>query len=179
MERYLEGTRGIKEILDARISTLREADRPLDQGASTDGAPAPQSSAGGARAARVDVSPNVTWDPSDHALGPNGLPHFDGTTYARVVMGDTEYFIRSGAGEPGIEAWNDPNIKAGAVTPSHVEGHAAVILRRSEVSEATLFINHPEGPCRYCQRVTANIVPAGSSLTVIWPNGNYTYRGKG
>lgn len=143
MERYLEGTRGIKEILDARISTLREADRPLDQGASTDGAPAPQSSAGGARAARVDVSPNVTWDPSDHALGPNGLPHFDGTTYARVVMGDTEYFIRSGAGEPGIEAWNDPNIKAGAVTPSHVEGHAAVILRRSEVSEATLFINIP------------------------------------
>lgn len=199
LERYLEGARGIKEILDARISTLREADRPLDEEGSTNYSRVPAGGAAGIegsgveplgvtppdsqegeRTGRIEVSPNVAWKPSEHALGLNGLPEFDNKdTYGRMMIGGEEYFLKSGTGQPGIEARNNPNIKAGAVTPGHVEGHAAMILRRAEVSEATLFINHPKGPCRYCERATVNIIPAGSRLTVIWPHGRYTYRGRG
>lgn len=32
LERYVQGARRIKDILDARLSTLREADRPGDAG---------------------------------------------------------------------------------------------------------------------------------------------------
>jgi hypothetical protein len=129
---------------------------------------------------RVEVGDNVSWNPADHQLGPDGLPAFDGNnTYGRMKIGDQEYFIKNGQGEPGIGARTDPNIKAGAVAPSHVEGHAGMIVRQTGVTDATLTINHPKGPCGFCDKVVSNILPEGSSLTVNWPNGSVTFPGKG
>lgn len=98
-------------------------------------------------------------------------------TYGRMMVGDEEYLVKSGIGEPGMEASDDPEIKAGAVTPGHAEGQAAMILRKTGASEGTITINNPGGLCPFCKRVLSNIVPEGSSLTVIWPNGNKTFRG--
>jgi hypothetical protein len=130
---------------------------------------------------RVEVSDNASWNPADHQLGPDGLPSYNGkTTYGRMKIGNQEYFVKSGKGEPGIGARTDPNIKAGAVAPSHAEGHASMIVRQTGVPDATLTINHPDGPCGYCDKVISNIVPQGSSLTVNWPDGGtYTFPGKG
>jgi SCP1.201-like deaminase len=127
---------------------------------------------------RVDVSENASWEPADQSLGPDGLPAYDGKdTLGRLTFGDEEYFLKSGVGLPGLEARTDPEIKAGAVTPGHVEGHAAMIMRKLELTEGTVTINHPRGPCRFCANVLENILPDGSRLTVVWPNGQQTFEG--
>lgn len=65
-----------------------------------------------------------------------------------------------------------------AITPSHVECHVAMIMRITGFTEATVVINRPKGPCGYCDTGLAGVLPSGSSLTVIWPEGSKTYRGK-
>jgi len=125
---------------------------------------------------RVKVSDNATWNSSDHALGVDGLPPFgDGNTYGKLEVGGRTYNLKSGTGEPGLLAKIDPNIRAGAVTPSHVEGHASMIVRIGGEKDATLVINNPEGPCGFCDKVIANILPEGSRLTLIWSNGQDTF----
>ena len=127
---------------------------------------------------RVKVSEKATWNPSDHVLGANGLPaHGDGHTFGRLEVDGQTYYVKNGMGEPGQLAWNDPDIRAGAVTPTHAEGHATQIVRMTGAKEATLEINNPGGPCRFCKNVIENILPEGSRLTVVWPDGEHTYLG--
>lgn len=53
-----------------------------------------------------------------------------------------------------------------------------MIMRITGFTEATVVINRPKGPCGYCDTGLAGVLPSGSSLTVIWPEGSKTYRGK-
>jgi hypothetical protein len=64
----------------------------------------------------------------------------------------------------------------------HAEGHAAALMRKHKIREATLYLNNP--PCPDipwgCDRVLPEILPGGSRLTVYGPNGYVkTYEGNG
>jgi hypothetical protein len=149
---------------------------PLDVAAGAVGGAA----GGGIRVkTRVSISENATWKPADVGLGANDLPAYgDGRTYGRLEIGGQQpYYIKSGVGEPGAQALRDPDILAGAVTPSHVEGHAIMIMRISGERDGTLVINNPRGPCRFCGSVIENMLPEGSRLTVVWENGSDTVVG--
>jgi hypothetical protein len=57
-----------------------------------------------------------------------------------------------------------------AITATHVEGHAAAIMRQEGLREATVYINNPQ-ICLPCRQNLAHMLPAGSKLTVVLPDG--------
>ena len=56
------------------------------------------------------------------------------------------------------------------VTRTHVEGHAAAIMRQQDISSATLHINNPQ-ICASCMRLLPDMLPPNSTLNVVLPNG--------
>jgi hypothetical protein len=66
-------------------------------------------------------------------------------------------------GSPGFDAF----------TRTHVEGHAAALMRTEGASSATLYINNPR-ICPNCSRLLPDMLPPGSQLTVVLPNGTRT-----
>jgi len=107
------------------------------------------------------------------------LPPFDGKKTSGIleVAGMDDVFLVSGVNGPskhfkGVKA---PGMDL--ITKTHVEAHAAALMRMNNITEATLYINNP--PCNYlvdgkakgCQNVLPNMLPEGAKLTVIGPNG--------
>jgi hypothetical protein len=95
----------------------------------------------------------------------------------KLDIGGQQYNVKNGQGQPGYSLYQDPNVKAGAVSHSHAEGHAAAIIRQSGAKEGTITINNPNGPCGYCDKVIENMLPKDSKLTVNWPGGSHTFTG--
>jgi hypothetical protein len=63
------------------------------------------------------------------------------------------------------------------VSKSHVEGHAAALMRQEGIKEATLFINN--APCRSCVPNLPRMLPSGATLNVVLPDGSIArYVGK-
>ena len=60
-----------------------------------------------------------------------------------------------------------------AITSTHVEGHAAAIMRQRRIRRATIYINNPQ-ICLPCQQNLPHMLPSGSRLTVVLPNGAST-----
>jgi hypothetical protein len=57
------------------------------------------------------------------------------------------------------------------ITMTHVEGHAAALMREMGISEAWLRINNPK-ICDDCLRdLETKMLPPGATLHVILPNG--------
>jgi hypothetical protein len=50
-------------------------------------------------------------------------------------------------------------------------------MKQTGTKKATLNINHPNGPCGFCDKVIENMLPEGSELTVNWPNGTQKFIG--
>jgi hypothetical protein len=66
-----------------------------------------------------------------------------------------------------------------AYTLSHVEGHAAALMRQQGITEGTLFINNPE-ICVSCTKLLPEMLPPGASLRVVLPDGTVReFRGVG
>lgn len=108
----------------------------------------------------------------------NGLPAFDGkNTYGKPDVGSQQYNVKNGKGQPGYSLYEDPNVRAGAVSHSHAEGHTAAIIRQTGTKEGILTINKPNGPCGFCDKVIENMLPEGSKLNVNWPDGSHTFTG--
>jgi hypothetical protein len=57
------------------------------------------------------------------------------------------------------------------VTRTHVEGHAAALMRQSGLMEGTLYINNPK-ICQSCEDLLPRMLPAASKLTVVLPDGS-------
>jgi hypothetical protein len=57
-----------------------------------------------------------------------------------------------------------------AISKTHVEGHAGAVMRQRGIKEATIYINNPR-ICVPCERNLATMLPAGSKLTVVLPDG--------
>jgi hypothetical protein len=100
--------------------------------------------------------------------GPPNLPPFE-------EGGKTRGVLRTSAGDFPLESgWDGPagaNVPKGArgfdiVTRTHVEGHAAALMRQQGVSQGTLYINNPK-VCSPCNRLLPRMLPPGAQLTVV------------
>jgi hypothetical protein len=56
------------------------------------------------------------------------------------------------------------------LTLSHVEGHAAALMREEGIMEGTLYINNPK-VCGSCTRLLPTMLPSGAILNVVLPDG--------
>jgi hypothetical protein len=52
---------------------------------------------------------------------------------------------------------------------SHVEGHAAALMREQGIADGTLYINNPK-ICDSCERLLPTMLPTGATLKVILPD---------
>ena len=57
-----------------------------------------------------------------------------------------------------------------AISKTHVEGHAAAIMRQQGIRETTIYINNPK-ICLPCEQNLTHMLPKGSKLTVVLPDG--------
>ena len=70
-------------------------------------------------------------------------------------------------GSPGLDI----------VTKTHVEAHAAALMRQHGIREATLYINNPDS-YPFCIKYVPRMLPSESVLHVILPNGTVvTFKG--
>jgi len=103
------------------------------------------------------------------------------TTVGGVKIEDVQSGQRGpGRGGPGLS----PKFARMFTAADHAEGHAAALMRTSDVRHATLYINNR--PCDYvpfgCDRILPHILRKGDTLTVYCPDGYvkvYTGNGKG
>jgi hypothetical protein len=56
------------------------------------------------------------------------------------------------------------------LTMSHVEGHAAALMREEGLTEGTLYMNNPK-ICDNCMRLLPTMLPPRATLDVVLPNG--------
>jgi len=81
-----------------------------------------------------------------------------------------QFPLISGRNGPAQNAPKGPGSGFDLLTSTHVEGHAAAMMNQLGMDVATLYINNPE-ICPNCSRNLPAMLSAGSSLTVVLPNG--------
>ncbi len=92
--------------------------------------------------------------------------------------GKTSGVLRTPTGDLPLQSgWQGPasSIPRGTsgldiVTRTHVEGHAAAVMRQQGLTEATVYINNPQ-ICTSCSKLLPRMLPPGSRLTVVLPDG--------
>jgi len=152
------------------------------------GVPRLPSPAGAPAAPRPPAgAPAPAWSPPDPKsklpfMGqsePQLAPYREGGKTSGIFRapGMTPIELQSGYDGP---AENMPAGSSGfnGVTLSHVEGHAAALMRQTGVSEAWVEINNPQ-VCGSCRAELPRMLPPGATLHVILPNGeDVTFKGK-
>lgn len=105
----------------------------------------------------------------------NEVPAYAGGKTAGTLVGP------GGAENALISGWHPPAALMpkgtpgmNIVTKSHVEAHAAAIMRNEGLANATLWINRaPCGGATGCRNLLPRMVPSGSTLTInVVPNGS-------
>ncbi|MCW2986565.1 MAG: repeat protein, partial [Conexibacter sp.] len=101
--------------------------------------------------------------------------------------GKTSGILDTGSGEINLlSGYKGPSAELGRGTPgmngnikSHVEAHAAAVVRQQGLDEATLYINRVPCPgVRGCDAMLPRMLPRGARLHVYGPNGfRKTYTG--
>jgi len=138
--------------------------------------------AGGAAAARGAAWFNSRYRITTEGLGSNFgnvrisrrpvLPHNTGGKTSGVLRSANEDIpLESGVKGP---AQSMPKGTPGMniVTKTHVEGHAAAVMRQRGLSEAELFINKaPCGGVRGCEAMLPKMLPESAKLRVSGPGG--------
>lgn len=129
-------------------------------------------------------SSSVEQSEQDDRVHPDVPPYDGGKVKGVLRLGDAETPLVSGEDGPG--RWLIDNLPGGPGSGltrawTHVEGHAAGIMRQRAVERAELFIN--KAPCATgaakCRFVLNKLIPAGSVLDVRFPNeqgGTTTWR---
>lgn len=114
-----------------------------------------------------------------HSLLPTYLD--GGRTYG-LLDGVESRLIRLSSGTQGPGSWLKTLHELGRfpllervrrnalIALTHAEGHAATILRRTGVMDATLFINRPGGPCHFCVEGTSALLWPQQRLRVMFPS---------
>lgn len=95
----------------------------------------------------------VTFKLSSGASGPAK------TIYAKTVTELQKHLTKE-------ELTREANAMNTAV--EHVEGHAVALMALSGVTDATLYINHPTGPCTECRLALEHMLPQGSKLMIYY-----------
>jgi len=92
--------------------------------------------------------------------------------------GKTSGVLRTPTGDIPLQSgWQGPasSIPRGTsgfdiVTRTHVEGHAAAVMRQQGLTEATVYMNNPE-ICPSCSRLLPRMLPPRARLNVVLPDG--------
>jgi hypothetical protein len=154
-----EGPKALaKELLEEAADTVLEQ---------ATGIPNVGSAAGGIAAKVKKVEPCPVKEGSDSPT----LPAF-------THGGKTSGILRTPTGDVSLQSgWQGPasSIPRGTsgfdiVTRTHVEGHAAAVMQQQGLVEATVYINNLQ-ICPSCSSLLPRMLPPGSSLTVVLPNG--------
>jgi hypothetical protein len=99
-------------------------------------------------------------------------------TYGVLVSrGSTESLVSGKGGPASRIAKGTPGFTG--LTRTHVEGHAAAVMREEGIERAALFLNRP--PCSVRPGCDANLermLPPGAKLTVFFPGGKKVYTGR-
>lgn len=71
----------------------------------------------------------------------------------------------------------------GKQAAGHTESKAAALMRDAGQTDGVLVINHPKGPCPFASNIGCGvamqlILPEGSTITVWWPGGHRSYKGR-
>jgi hypothetical protein len=99
-----------------------------------------------------------------------------GKTSAIFRAGDFVQELRSGYDGPASMMRGSAGFDIN--TLSHVEGHAAALMRQKGIMEATLEINNPE-ICVSCDRLLPKMLPPGATLNIVLPDGTIrSYKGR-
>jgi len=125
---------------------------------------------------RRELSPDMGNFVPSHVQGAGAmvdsrLPARPGNSGATTGFIDTDngvIFLRSGATGPGSQyIGNGPAMN---YSGSHVEGHAAALMKEHGITNMTVTINHSGGPCGTCMGNSSSsvgaILPLGSTLNV-------------
>jgi hypothetical protein len=91
-------------------------------------------------------------------------------TKGAFFFGESEHvFLRSGRAGPAKDI---PLGTSGfdAYTRTHVEGHAAALMRQQGIQNAVVYINNST-ICRNCDRNLSLMLPSAAKLKVVLPNG--------
>lgn len=114
-------------------------------------------------------------------VGGRALPAFSGKTEGVLRVGDEDVPLTSGYKGPSAELPKPRPGMHGNIL-SHVEAHAAAVMRLQRVNRATLYINRI--PCTGgtrapgCHLNLPRMLPEGAELTVHGPDGfKWVYRG--
>jgi len=97
----------------------------------------------------------------------DGVPQlaaYDGqTTLGVLVTNDGKVVsLQSGNGNPAYSNY---------IASSHVEGQAALWMGENGSTSGTVYINNTNGICGYCNAQISTLLPEGSTLTVVPPEG--------
>lgn len=133
--------------------------RALDPGA----APKPS---GSLTSSPVEAQPKL---PFPAGLPPQLAPYAGGKTFGIFQSpGSGSVVLQSGRNGPAAAI---PPESAGfdAYTKTHVEGHAAALMRQEGYMEGTLILSNPD-ICVRCMSLLPRMLPPGSTLHVILPD---------
>ena len=105
------------------------------------------------------------------------IPPYSGRkTEGILETAEGDYYLRSG--------WNGPtqSIPRSArgfdiLTMTHVERHAAALMRQLGLSQGRVYINNPE-VCISCFNLLPRMLPDGATLEVVTPLGSQTFAGR-
>jgi hypothetical protein len=117
---------------------------------------------------------------------PTALVAADAPTLPTYAAGSkTEGILQTASGDVPLQSgWSGPAQSIppktsgfDIVTRTHVEGHAAALMRTEGITDATLYINNPD-ICSSCSKLLERMLPTGTRLTVVTPNGSFPFIGK-
>jgi len=102
---------------------------------------------------------------------PIKLPEYvpKGKTYGVLQTPQRNIPLESGYDGPA-KSMPPESLGFDGVTKGHVEGHAAALMWQDGITEGTLYINNPE-ICVSCEELLPRMLPPGSTLNVILPDG--------
>jgi hypothetical protein len=134
--------------------------------------------------AKAPSRPTDTVEPQPKLPFPGGLPPklvpYTGGKTSGILDIPNHSPIELESGYDGPAA-NMPPESSGfdLITRSHVEGHAAAIMRDQELMQGILYINNPD-ICDTCTKLLPKMLPPGATLDVVLPSGKVVkFRGIG
>ena len=105
------------------------------------------------------------------------IPPFAGTKTEGILETSTgDYYLQSGRKGPA-STMGGQGSGFDAYTKTHVEGHAAALMHHLGLTEARIYLNNPN-ICASCTKLLPRMLPPGSKLEVVTPNGSQTFAGR-
>ena len=91
------------------------------------------------------------------------MPEFDGKHTAGVMIDSNGemYSLRSGGADPMHRNYG---------SAGHVEGKAALLMRKDDKTSAIVVHNNTNGTCGFCNSQIPTLLPTGAKLTVMPPS---------